>query len=168
MLDITVVVPVGPQTAYRQFLLECLDSIYAQAEPPREIIIINDMADLKPSETPGCTVYKNDWLLGCADSWNRGVALSKTDAVFLMGSDDKLLPGCLIECWKVYQEQQNRPAWYNVTCQIQDGSIQWLPNNAAMITKKLWNLTGGFPPSSFAAPDALLLSIMMVHCPERI
>ena len=38
-----------------------------------------------------------------------------------------------------------------------------------MITKNLWKFLGGFPPSAgVAACDALTLSILMVHAPEKI
>lgn len=168
MPNITVVVPVGPQPAYRNYLEECLSSLFKQTRLPTEVLVIDDMADLSQTDVPGCKLFKNDWLLGCADSWNRGVALSQTDCVFLMGSDDTLMPECLEACWEAYQAYNGLAAWYNVTCALQDGSVQDLPNNAAMITKNLWRLTGGFPPSAFAAPDALLISIMLAHMPDRI
>lgn len=166
--DITVVLPVGPQRAYRNYLGECLQSIREQTVQPQEIIIIDDMADLKKDEIGECSYIRNQWLLGCADSWNIGVANAITNPVFLMGSDDKLLPTCLEECLEEYYRQQKADAWYNVTIQLQNGDTSWLFNNAAMVTKGLWNMTGGFPPSAFAGPDALLLSIMMVHMPERM
>lgn len=166
--DVTVVVPVGPHCAYRDYLGECLQSIREQTVQPQEIIVVDDMAGLPAYSFPDCRIIKNDWLQGAADSWNRGVANAITNPVFLMGSDDKLMPTCLEECMAEYERQQKLDAWYNVTIELQNGETSWLFNNAAMVTKGLWNMTGGFPPSAFAGPDALLLSIMMVHMSKRM
>src|SRR5574342_234218 len=174
---ITIVVPVVPQLEYKQYLGECFDSISQQALNEDEIIVIDDMAYL--SEVDISRYYgrgkfhhiKNDWLLGCSDSWNRGVALAKNDLVLLMGSDDRLLPGALDALRESYQEHEGKAGWYNLTIQIDDGpdtGIHTVFNNAAAVTKKLWKMTGGFPPSAFAAPDALLISIMMVHMSDRL
>jgi glycosyltransferase involved in cell wall biosynthesis len=184
---ITIVVPVGPQPEYKQYLRECIDSVAIQMLPEDQIILIDDKAalsyehygkTLKWKENPTkawkgwpWTIYKNDWLLGCADSWNRGVALAQNDLVLLMGSDDKLLPGALDALREAYEENESKAAWYNLTIQIDEGpdtGIHTVFNNAAAVTKELWNLTGGFPPSGFAAPDALLISIMMVHMSDRL
>ena len=43
-----------------------------------------------------------------------------------------------------------------------------IPINAAMITRNLWKWANGFPPSAFAGPDALFLSRLMIHAPDRI
>lgn len=168
-LPISVVVPLGPDSHYLDWLSECIQSIYEN--DPDEIILIDDMSDLGLRWVQDHSVinyYKNDWLLGCADSWNRGVALARNELVFLMGSDDKLLPYCLEVCVNAWETNNRLDAWYNVTCQLQNGGLQDQPNNAAAVTKGLWKLTGGFGPSAFAAPDAWLLSIMMVHMPNRI
>ena len=105
---------------------------------------------------------------GVADAFNFGVALAGNNLVFMLGSDDKMMPTCLEECVKAYDEHKIE-GWYNVTTNnATDGNMS-IPNNAAMVTQELWKELGGFPPSAgVGAPDALLLSIMMVHMPERI
>ena len=164
--QITVVVPVGPNKVYRQWLGECLDSIRMQTYPAHEIILIDDMAHLDERETAGCKVYKNPWLIGCGLSWNFGVALSATNCVFLMGSDDGLMPECLEACALAYSDPYG---YYNVTCIDSNGTVIDLFNNAAMVTKKLWALTGGFPiTSTVGAPDGLLLSILIKHFPQHL
>jgi glycosyltransferase involved in cell wall biosynthesis len=186
-VPITIVVPVGPQPEYKKYLGECLESIEAQSTVEDQIILIDDMATvseqpnsldaawkLNPSEAwrdwP-YIIYTNDWLLGCADSWNRGVALAANDLVLLMGSDDKLLPGALDALRETYTANKGKAAWYNLTMQIDEGpdtGVHTVFNNAAAVTKELWKMTGGFPPSGFAAPDALMISIMMVHMSDRL
>lgn len=173
-LPVSVVVPVGPDPHYKDWLFDCLQSI--RAEEPNEIIIIDDKAnldgfpfwDLQIQSEDYLWYYKNEWLLGCAHSWNKGVALAENDLVFLMGSDDKLLPGCLSACVEAYESNKKKAAWYNVTCELQSGELASLPNNAAAVTKSLWNLTGGFGVSAFSAPDAWLISILLKHHPRKI
>lgn len=194
---ISVIVPVGPNPAYLQWLPECFDSILKQTYLPQEIILIDDWANLYEHGThkypfmPGnhlieqtptllghqwynkelniqYRIWKPPWNVGVADAFNFGVALSETNLVFLIGSDDRMMPTCLEECVAEY-EIQKIEGWYNVTIETSSGDIQWIPNNTAMVTKRLWEWTGGFPPSAgVGGPDALLLSILMVHAPERI
>lgn len=170
-LPISVVVPVGPQPEYLEYLEECLRSIYMN--DPSQIIVIDDKANLslqwRADHYESLEYYRNDWLLGCAGSWNRGVFLSDYELCFLMGSDDRLMsPYALEACVNAWETHDKLDGWYNVTCQLPNGDLQDLPNNAAAVTRGLWQLTGGFGPSAFAAPDAWLLSIMMVHMPQRI
>lgn len=112
--------------------------------------------------------YRTLWNVGVADAFNFGIAMSESNLVFTIGSDDKMMPPCLEECVKAYEEHQIE-GWYNVTHITEGGEVGAIPNNTAMITKELWRYTGGFPPSAgVAACDALLLSILMKHAPERI
>ena len=186
---ITIVVPVGPQPEYKLYLGECLDSIQEQMLPEDQIIVVDDQAKLETRHYPeggrnfwvetdpeqiksgSLVIWRTPWLVGCADAWNFGVSFSRNDLCLLMGSDDKLLPGCLDALREAYEQNNGEAAWYNVTLQIDEGpdtGIHPVFNNAAAVTKKLWALTGGFPPSAFAAPDALLISILIKHMPERL
>lgn len=169
---ITIALPVGPNPAYKEYLPECLESLYSQTHLPHEVIIISDMAHYLDGMTfdyPNLRIVKNDWLCGCADSWNRGVALSQTELVFMMSSDDKLMPECLETCAEALVDHQYKSAWYSVTYQLQNGEVHDVPNNASMVTKKLWAFLGGFPPQAgLGAPDALCLSILMRNAPDRI
>lgn len=131
-----------------------------------------DTADLSESNSAYdryIHMWKTPWNVGVADAFNFGVALSETNLVFMLGSDDVLMPTCLEECVKEY-EKKKIEGWYSVTLKyMTSGQKQWIPCNAAMVTKKLWENTGGFPPSAgVGGCDALLLSILMTHMPERI
>lgn len=176
MTGISIIVPVGPQPAYLQYLGECLQSIREQMKEEDEIVIVDDMAHLsskrewfdrwKPmSEQYIC----NPWLLGPAASWNIGVARAKNEWCLLMGSDDKLLEGCLAACREVVSHKPDPLGFYNFTCISEaDGQFDWF-NNAAMVSKALWRYTGGFPlAAAVGAPDALLVSIMLRHCPDHL
>jgi len=113
-------------------------------------------------------VHETLWNVGVADAFNFGIALSDCNLVFTLGSDDKLMPTCLEECVKAYEEHKIE-GWYNVTVVTSSGQVADWFNNTAMVTKALWEWSGGFPPSAgVAACDALLLSILMVHAPERM
>lgn len=173
---ISVVVPVGPQPAYKKYLPECLESIRSQMTPKDEIVIVDDMAHLQ-EDTDWFNRWKptteqyicNPWLLGCAASWNIGIARAKNAFCLLMGSDDKLLPGCLDACRKVISHKPDPLGFYNLTIELSSGETTKVFNNAAMVSKFLWKYTGGFPLSAaVGAPDALLISMMLVHMPEHL
>lgn len=196
MSDISVVVPVGPNPVYLQWLPECIDSLLSQSQLPSEIIIIDDGANLQetiadyfPYEKysdgwkgsqitklyrgmdgmPDVVYYKTLWKAGVSNAFNFGISLSTSSLVFMVGSDDRLLPGCLEAVVQSYEDHKEKAGWYNVTTITEGGEVSWIPNNAAAVTKGLWKWLGGFPPSAgLGACDALALSILMVHAPDRI
>lgn len=176
MTDIAVAIPVGPNPAYLGWLPECIESAVNQTHKPSEIVIVNDGADATALEDIitqysffPIKCYKTLWNVGVADAFNFGIALANSELVFMLGSDDKLMPTCLEECVKEYEQQGRKDGWYNVTIITQGGEVQWIPNNAAAVTKGLWQWLGGFSPAAgLAACDALALSILMVHAPDRI
>jgi glycosyltransferase involved in cell wall biosynthesis len=177
---ISVVVPVGPEEHHCRWLAECLDSIGSQMLPPREILLVDDMHDLARHDPwildmigdPDIRIYRPPWRLGVGAAFNAGIAEARSDAVFMLGADDRMLPRCLERCLLAYEENDRRDAYYSVTIRYDDGReqpLQDLPCNEAMVTKGLWQLTGGFPPeSAVGAPDAALISIMLRHMPERL
>jgi len=197
--DISVVIPVGPNPAYLDWLPECIESVMNQTHLPKEIIIVDDtqkMLDIHeyfdiypekfnlievaygkelwawenppPEQEIYVSCYRTPWTVGVADAFNFGVGISFYNLVFMLGSDDKLMPTCLEEVVKEYDKQQIE-GWYNVTLVTSTGEESWIPNNAAAVTQKFWKWVGGFPPSAgVAACDAVVLSILMKHAPERI
>lgn len=183
-LGITIVIPVGPQPAYKAYLKDCIDSVTSQMEANDQIILIDDQAHLdysnygtfvpwkewagEPWRDWPYQIYRTPWLIGCADGWNFGVSLSANNWILLMGSDDKLLPGCLAACREVISNKPDPLGYYNFTCVNDKGEeFDWF-NNAAMVSKALWRYTGGYGPSAFASPDGWLISIMYKHMPEHL
>lgn len=191
---ISVTVPVGPNEAYLQWLPECLDSVINQNYPADEIVLIDDSmgvlgekykgmlglttedvrgeyGELRYDEVgkPKVVVWRSPWNLGVPDAFNIGVALSSNNLVFMLGSDDKLMPDCLKECVAAY-EKHKIEGWYSTTYVTQSGQQSYIPNNASMVTKKCFlEFLGGFPPSAgVGGCDAILLSILMKHAPEKI
>lgn len=171
---ITIIVPVGPNPAYLEYLPECLASIEAQMSDDDALFIIDDQANLvqQPNDfqfNPSKRIWHTPWLSGCAHSWNFGVSLAWNEWCILMGSDDKLLPGALDACREVLSSDPDPLGYYHMTFQLDTGEILSHYNNAALVSKALWKATGGFPiTSTVGAPDALLISIMMVHMPEHL
>ncbi len=193
MSGISVVVPVGPEQHHSQYLEECLDSLHLQTLRPQEILIIDDMAglrgDVRVGEEDvdavcqfwggpfdGCRIWYAPWRLGVAAAFNCGVALARNNLVLMVGADDWLEPECLEACLEAFQKQEEDLLCYyylSVRYHAEDGfeiprdledGVQTLPCNAAMVSKQLWANTGGFPPETGSgAPDAALISILMVH-----
>lgn len=176
-MKITVAIPVGPFEPNQRWLDECLESVETQTRQPDEILLIDDMADLEVTElrrhwVNPIRIWRAPWRLGVAHAFNAGVALSRGDAVFMLGSDDTLAPDCLAECeraWERDREDGNDPRtgyfWVGVHyLDDREDPDQFLPCNAAMVSRALWEQCGGFPiETAMGAPDSALVSIMMVH-----
>ncbi len=170
---ITVVIPVGPDPIYREYLPDAIDSVLAQTTRPTEVLLIDDQAHLPVGPSRWATkhgrivnrrVWKTPWLSGVAHSFNFGVALAKNDLVFMLGSDDRLEPHCLEDCLAAYEANAKKPAYYWVDVQYSDGEQQRLACNAAMVHKDMWRSSGGFPVESAVGPcDTMLMSILMTH-----
>lgn len=171
---ITVLIPVGPNLSNRRWLDECIASVQAQTVSVNEILLVDDSGDplrhLDREYTDyNINVWKSPWNLGVAHAFNCGVGVAKNKLVFMLGSDDTLEPSCVQECVEAHAHvQQDDLAYYYVGVRYMDnGEEQTLPCNAAMITKPLWRMLGGFPVASASgAPDAALVSIMLRHYPN--
>lgn len=171
---ITVVIPVGPNKIYREYLQECIDSIKEQTVTPSEVILVDDMANIDSwhinfdgmSKHPNyCAVkiHKNLWLSGCPHSFNFGIALSSNDLVIMLGSDDKLLPHAVEDALKAWEKYKDPLAYYYYTIVYShNGEEQSAANNCAMIHKDLWKYCGGFPiQTTVGANDWILLSALL-------
>ncbi len=165
---ITLVIPVGPYPVYKRWMQECLDSIKAQTLAPSEVLFVDDMAGM---ETWGLDfgqlpvrIHKNPWLYGCPHSLNTGVALAKNELCLFAGSDDKLFPNAIEDCWRAWQKYKDPLGYYYCDVEYDDGEQQGCACGAAMVTRTLWRQNGGFPiESTVGAPDSTLISIMLVH-----
>lgn len=161
-----MVIPVGPDKAYRKYLQECLDSLKIQSIAPGEVLLVDDMANL-------CSwglnygdlkyrVIKNPWRLGGAAAFNIGIAYAKNELIIMLGSDDKLQPWAVEDCIKTWNHYKDPLGFYYCDVEYSDGETQSCACNCAMVTKSLWKHTGGFPPeSAVGAWDSILLSIMI-------
>lgn len=112
--------------------------------------------------------WRSPWRLGFSAAFNCGVGLSENDLIIFLAADDKMMPTCIEECLKAWEANKKRDAWYSMAYELSDGTTHNAPNNVAMITKGLWAYLGGFPPSAFAGPDAMMISILMVHAPDKL
>lgn len=163
---ITVAIPVGPERHHADYLEEALASVRAQTVPA-EILLIDDMHGL-PDRTIGswdCGLWRAPWRLGVGSAFNMGVALARTELVFLLGADDTMEPQCLEQAVSTWEQNGRQPAYYYAGVRYMDtGESQTVPCGEAMVTKKFWKMCGGFPiESAVGAPDAALISILMVH-----
>lgn len=160
---ITIAIPVGPHPSNTRWLSEAIASCWAQTERPSEILLIDDGAHLDPAAYPDCRIWATPWASGVAHAFNYGVALASYDLVLMLGSDDKLLPNCIAECWRYWSGVQDAHGYYALPVVYDDGREQTDPCNAALVHKALWRLTGGFPiEAAIGACDSWLISKMWV------
>lgn len=164
---ISVVIPVGPRPEHSRWFDVATASVLMQTLPGDELVIVENgtdlgdewVSDLVPTKIK---VWKSPWPLGVPVSFNVGVGLAKNEHVLLMGSDDVLLDGCLDACRKSIEDYPDPLGWYYLGVEYSDGRTQNTPCHASVITKELWNLTGGFPPeSAVGACDTILISMLM-------
>lgn len=147
-VPISVVIPIGPKPHQREYLKECVESLYNQTVSFYELIVIDDSP--YPVEKIGPTPFRQHYYLnleieplGIAEAFNRGVELAHSELVFLLGSDDKLYPRCLELCYAAYQQFKAPLGWYSVGVEYSNGFTQNTPCLAAMVTKTLWAKAGG-------------------------
>lgn len=169
---ISVVIPVGPRPEHSRWLDEAATSVCSQMDTLDEMVIVENGTDLE-SERPFCPfdrwrdipaerVWKSPWPLGVPVAFNIGVGLAFHEHVLLMGSDDVLLDGCLDACRKSIEDHNDPLGWYYLGVEYSDGRTQNTPCHASVITKALWEFTGGFPPeSAVGACDTILISILL-------
>lgn len=85
---------VVPTYGHRDTVLETLDSVFAQTEPPGEVIVVNDGSPddtaelLRPLADRGRIRYVEQANGGQARARNRGLALARGDHVALLDDDD--------------------------------------------------------------------------------
>lgn len=170
-MEISVVIPVGPEPHHQEYLSECLESVRAQTHQANEILLIDDMAAVRHFK--GCRIWRSPWRIGTGSAINCGVALAENDLVYILCADDWLEPECLESCAKEYKRRNDPLGYYHVTVRFRpEGSykhpgglpvppIQDLPCGAAMVTKQLWRNMGGFPIEAAVSPDSGLISILI-------
>jgi len=156
---LTVIVPVGPKPSHKRWLTECLESIRAQTTPPEEILIIDDGANLTQEEVGmDARIWRMPCVAGAVHAINFGVALAKYDLVLILASDDILRPWCVADCLREYQLRNDPLGYYWMDVEYSDGRIQKVPSGMAMVTKQLWQHTGGYAiESTVGAPDWMFL-----------
>lgn len=179
MERITVVIPVGPEEDACRWLEEAFASLHAQTVLPDEVVLIDDMHDLPhdfdkhgdphSNKFVGLgkfkvTLWLAPWRLGVAHAFNMGVGIARNECVVLLGADDTLEPTALEACALEYEktaENQRGSSYYALSVRYTDtDEVQTIPCGAAMVTKSLWRITGGFPPETASgASDAALISM---------
>jgi len=144
-LPISIVVPIGPEPHQRAHVGECLESVYSQTQLPSEIVIVESIEADYPN--PRVEIELNMWIgprvRTIAEAFNLGVWWAKNELVFLLGSDDKLMPRCLELCYVAYKFFGDPLGWYSVGVEYSNGFTQNTPCLAAMVTRALWNKSGG-------------------------
>lgn len=161
---ISVCIPVGPEAHYRQFLPECLESVRVQTSPAADIVLVDDMAGLDPAAYPDCRIWRAPWKLGIPAVANIGYMLAKTDLVFQLSCDDRLMPRCLEMCLKEWERRKDLLGFYWVDIEYSTGERQALPTGHAMIHKALWRHTGGYPvEAGVGACDHIFVNMLMTR-----
>lgn len=193
---VTILMPVGP-TYNEEWLKEAVDSVKQQTYHVEDIQLVLDgrfsidISKIIDANSFGAILYNMGWTgqshffgdnlddmdvhiyripanVGYTAAYNIGMSIARNDLVMYLASDDKLLPTAVEETVNCYLENNRKDAWYALSYVSSEGVLGDIPNNAAMITKGLWKMVGGFPPAAFVGPDAAILSCLIKHAPDRI
>lgn len=171
--EISVVIPVGPLPHHRRWLQEAIDSVSAQTVLPYALVIVDDMAGIEAGEfnfdalkeDVDLVVIYPTWRIGVSAAFNEGVIAGPTEYTLMLGSDDTLEPDAIHAVHDAIMREGNNAGrcYFSLPVRyMETGEVQFQPCNAAVVSKSLWRLNGGFPPEGGAgACDALLLSAMM-------
>ena len=160
---ISVIVTVGPDPAYLEFLDECLASIRKQAIEGLEIVVVDDAAHLPLIDAD--TYIQLPWNLGQAAAINIGIAQAKYDLIFVMGGcDDVLLEGCLDQCLEKYRVQNTRWACFSPCLITSLGERSTLPQGVWLFHRSMWAAIGGYPPEAgIGEVDSIFCSLMITR-----
>lgn len=152
-VPISIVVPIGPLPRHVDYLAECIESVKAQSIMPEELLLIDNGYGVRaenvhlniPRFDPSfMRLYHSPWALGLATGFNVGISLAKCELCFMLGSDDLLYPRCIERCWDSWHAWEKRLGFYFVGVRDSSGYEQNTPCAAAMVSKELWKLSGGF------------------------
>jgi glycosyltransferase involved in cell wall biosynthesis len=189
-MRVTILIPVGPNYN-KVWLREAVDSVLAQTYVIDEILVIADGVNVlledivstsafisltsyingkRTYDTLGgnISIWDSPCNLGFVAAFNCGMALADNDLVIYLAADDRLEPMAVERAVQTYLDNDKKDAWYAFAYHTSEGDSSSIPINAALITKGLWEMVGGYPPAAFVGPDAALLSCLMVHAPDRI
>ena len=163
-IPISIVIPVGPRASHRRWFGKALESVRSQMEDGDEVIVVDNGFDAKirgMNLRNPVRLWASPWPLGTPVAFNVGVGLAWNEHVLLMGSDDLLLDGCLDACRKSINEIRDPYGWYFLGVEYSDGYTQNTPCHASVVTRKLWALTGGFPPEAAVGhSDKMIMEIL--------
>ncbi len=185
---VTVTIPVGPEPSHREWLDEAVQSVLDQAEDDDRVLLMFDGPPFSIANAEADrerAIYDPKihrelirWRVGVASAFNIGIGTDQAgwddlpELVIMLGSDDLLLPGAIDACVQTWEDNDRADAYYWMSIEYGDDredKIQALPCNAAMVTRAFWRWSGGFPvETASGAPDAALVSMLMVHAPERL
>lgn len=161
-------IPVGPKPHHRQWLGDVWESISSQSIFPSEVLLINDGGDssdldvLSQIDNIPTRIHHSPCNLGVVASLNIGISIARNELVLLGCTDDIFLPNCVQRCGEAWDKYKNPLGYYYLGVRYSDGREQNCACGAAMVTKELWNYTGGFPPqASVGAADHIFLSMLI-------
>ncbi len=159
---ISIVIPVGPKPNHQRWLGESIQSVRDQTVPAGEILIIDDGAMLDPADfDPDIRFWRTPWVSGAVHACNYGVALAQHPLIVLLPSDDILRPWCLQDCMKAWKHHKDPLGYYWFAVEYTTGWSQAIASGPAMITKALWEHTGGWPlEATIGAGDHIFISAM--------
>lgn len=106
---------------YGDYLIEAVESVLRQTVLPNEILISDDCSDDETQIIANSYVKKypeligynrNEINLGVVDHFNRAIALTKSEYVFFLGADNRILSNYIEESAKKLDESLNTAVAY--------------------------------------------------------
>jgi len=167
-MKFSVVIPVGPKKRHTVYLPQAIESVMDQnSDILDQILLVNDGDMIREIDFPYGSLFSTfvtGITVGIPAACNLGVIRARNEFVILLGSDDKLLPGCLELCAEAWEQYRDPLGWYYMGVEYSNGETQNTPCAAAMFHKEFFRFTGGFPPESVVgSTDHIFTSVLMAQ-----
>jgi len=181
MIKLTVAIAVGPGDYNKRHLHKCLDSIRQQQRPPEYVLIVDDAAHLDFDDPMFCDLgrrgirtHKFAWNLGICAAYNTCVSLAPTDWVYLMSSDDELMPHALLEAEKAIVGNDEKIGWYwpflfydKPKPEHPEGLVVTWPVFVGVVHREIWLRSGGLQVvAEKVSPDYALRKLLQHMMPD--
>lgn len=106
---------------YGDYLIEAIESVLRQTILPNEILISDDcsdddtqlIAEAYVKQYPKLIRYnRNNKNMGVVDHFNKAIALTKSEYIFFLGADNRILSNYIEECSKMLDNNSNTAIAY--------------------------------------------------------
>ena len=162
-------------------ILQTVQSALEQTYEAVEVIVVDDKSSdrtieiLQKNFPTQIQLIENEENAGLNRNWQKCIEIASGDYLILLGHDDQLMPECIIESLKIFQENPNLGFVYYNCVNLLEETIVGLPHHGRLASSTLTQELLGF--IHVPAPSQVVLNLAAVkevggldlgyrYCPE--